>query len=264
MTGKWQRALVTGASSGIGKAMALDLAGRGSDLVIVARRASMLEDLARTVREQHGREVEILVADLLGEEGLRLVEDRLGAETDPVDLLVNNAGFGTFGAFHKLAVDREEEEIRLNVLALTRLAHAAMRAMVPRKAGGILNVSSTAGFQAMPYSATYCSTKAYVNTFSQCLHEEGKPHGVHVSALCPGYVRTEFQDVAEVSVSVIPKFAWLQVEAVAKQGLDAVERNQALAVTGALYRMGVGLNRWLPRSTGRRMSGKVASRRMGL
>ena len=264
MTGKWQRALVTGASSGIGKAIALDLAARGTDLVIVARRASMLDDLARTVRQDHGRDVEILVADLLTSDGLRQVEDRLAAGTAPVDLLVNNAGFGTFGAFHKLAVDREEEEIRLNVLAVTRLAHAAMRTMVARKGGGILNVSSTAGFQPMPYSATYCSTKAFVNTFSQCLHEEGKPHGVHVSALCPGYVRTEFQDVAEVSTSVIPKFAWLQVEAVAKQGLDAVERNQALAVTGALYRAGVGLNRVLPRGAVRAMAGRIAARRMSL
>lgn len=264
MTGRWQRALVTGASSGIGKAMALDLAARGSDLVIVARRASMLEDLARTVRQDQGREVEILVADLLTTDGLRLVEDRLAADAAPVDLLVNNAGFGTFGAFHTLPVDREEEEIRLNVIAVTRLAHAAMRAMVRRKGGGILNVSSAAGFQPMPYSATYCSTKAFVTSFSQSLHEEGKPHGVHVTALCPGYVRTEFQDVAEVKASVIPKAAWLRVDAVAGQGLDAVERNHALAVTGALYRAGVGMNRLLPRATVRVMAGRIAARRMGL
>lgn len=264
MTAKWQRALVTGSSSGIGKAMATDLAARGTDLVIVARRASMLEDLARTVREEHGREVEILVADLISPEGLERVEARLRAEQAPVDLLVNNAGFGTFGAFHKLPIAREEEELRLNVLAVMRLSHAALEVMIPRKRGGILNVSSSAGFQAMPYSATYCSTKAFVNSFSECLHEEARPHGVHVSVLCPEYVRTEFQDVAEVAVSVIPKFAWLPVERVAKLGLDAVTRNQAVAITGGMYRFGIGLNRVLPRSTVRGMAGRVASRRMGL
>ena len=262
MTVTWQRALVTGASSGIGKAMALNLAARGTDLVLVARRASMLEDLARIVREQ-GRQAEVLVADLLSAEGVAAVEARLRDEAAPVDLLVNNAGFGTFGPFHKLPVAREEDEIRLNVLALVRLSHAAVSAMVPRKRGGILNVSSTAGFQAMPYSATYCSTKAFVTSFSECLHEELKPRGVHVSALCPGYVRTEFQDVAEVKSSVIPKFAWLEVEKVAKQGLDAVSANHAVAVTGGLYRSAIGLNRVLPRAVVRRMAGNVAARRMG-
>lgn len=263
MTGTWERALVTGASSGIGKAMALDLARRGTDLVLVARRASMLEDLARTVREEHGRDAEVLVADLLTSEGVAAVEERLRDEGLPVDLLVNNAGFGTFGSFHKLPIAREEDEIRLNVLALVRLSHAALGAMVPRGRGGLLNVSSTAGFQSMPYSATYCSTKAFVTSFTECLHEEVRHHGVHVSALCPGYVRTEFQDVAEVKASVIPKFAWLDLEKVAKQGLDAVAANQAVAVTGPLYRSGVALNRVLPRATVRRMTGKVAARRMG-
>lgn len=264
MSATWQRALVTGASSGIGRAITLEAAARGADVVLVARRASMLQDVADTVRQAHGRTAEILVADLTTTEGLEAVEARLRDEESPVDLLVNNAGFGTFGAFHGLPVAREEEEIRLNVLALVRLAHAALGAMVPRGHGGVLNVSSSAGFQSMPYSATYCSTKAFVNTFTECLHEEVKGAGVHVSALCPGYVRTEFQDVANVSASVIPSFAWLDVDAVARQGLDAVSGNDALSVTGALYRAGIGMGRLLPRAAVRRISGAVASRRMGL
>ncbi|HWH32862.1 MAG TPA: SDR family oxidoreductase [Egibacteraceae bacterium] len=264
MSTTWRRALVTGASSGIGRAIALEAAARGADVVLVARRASMLQDVADTVRQAHGRAAEILVADLTAQDGLDAVEARLRDESSPIDLLVNNAGFGTFGTFHRLPVAREDEEIRLNVLALVRLSHAALSAMVPRGHGGVLNVSSSAGFQAMPYSATYCSTKAFVNTFTECLHEEAKGAGVHVSALCPGYVRTEFQDVANVSTSVIPKFAWLDVHAVARQGLDAVSGNDALSVTGGLYRAGIALNRLLPRAAVRRIAGAVASRRMKL
>jgi short-subunit dehydrogenase len=261
MAQQWERALVTGASSGIGRSIATQLARRGADLVVVARRRSMLEDLARGLETEHGAKVEILAADLLTDEGLEAVEARLRAPERPVDLLVNNAGFGTFGSFHKLPLGRETDEIRLNVLAPVRLAHAALGAMAERKRGGILNVSSTAGFQPMPFSSTYCSTKSFLNTFSQALHEEAKAVGVHVSALCPGYVRTEFQDVAEVSVSAIPKFAWLDVEKVAALGLAAVDHNRALAVTGGLYKFGVVLNRFLPRPTVRRMAAKGAARR---
>jgi len=262
MAQRWERALVTGASSGIGRSIALELASRGTPVVLVARRQSMLEDVAHAIATEHNGAVEILVADLLTAEGLDTVDTRLRSEDSPIDLLVNNAGFGTFGSFHKLPVGREEDEVRLNISALLRLSHAAAATMVSRGRGGIMNVGSTAGFQPMAFSTTYSSTKAFVNTFSQALHEELKPHGVHVSVLAPGYVRTEFQDVAELSASVIPNFAWLDVDRVARIGLNAVDKNKAVAVTGGMYKTAIGLNRVLPRSVVRGMTRAGAARRI--
>jgi short-subunit dehydrogenase len=257
----WERAIVTGASSGIGRAIASQLARRGGDLVVVARRESMLEDLARDLSTEHGVQVEVLAADLTDAKGMQAVEERIRADHAPVDLVVNNAGFGTFGAFWELPVDREEEELRLNVLALARLSHAALSALVPRGRGGLLNVSSAASFQPMPFSAVYSSSKAFVTAFTQALHEEARPQGVHVTALCPGYVHTEFQEVAEVSQSAVPKFAWLDVDHVARAGIDGVTRNHALAVPGAGYQALGVMSRLLPRSVSRRIAGTLAERR---
>lgn len=262
MGGKaWERALVTGASSGIGRAMAAELARRGTDLVVVARRESMLDDLAGDLAGAHGVRVEVLAADLTDAKGLQTVEERIRAQDDAVDLLVNNAGFGTYGPFWELPAERQEEELRLNVLALVRLSHAAMSVMVPRHRGGVLNVSSAAGFQPMAYGAVYAASKTFVTAFSEAIHEEGRPRGVHVSALCPGYVRTEFQEVAEVSEGAIPKFAWLDVEQVARAGIDAVTRNQALAVPGVTYQALGIVSRLLPRAMTRKLTGTLAESR---
>lgn len=251
---RWRTALVTGASSGIGREIARQAAARGADLVVVARREHHLEALAAEVRARHGRHVEVLPADLLAAEGLAAVEARLADGDRPVDLLVNNAAFGSLGWFHELPIEREDRQIRLNVLALTRLAHAALAAMVPRGRGGVLNVSSLSGFQPMPTNAVYGASKAFVTALSQALHEEVRDTGVHVTALCPGFTRTDFQAVAGSDVRSLPSWVWMGADGVARAGLDAVTRNQAVCVPGAGYRGIAAVVDLVPRGIVRRFT----------
>ncbi|MEP6296246.1 MAG: SDR family NAD(P)-dependent oxidoreductase, partial [Ilumatobacter sp.] len=182
----WTRALVTGASSGIGRAIAVQLAAAGSHLVVVARDEAKLHELADSLDVP----CDVLVADLSDRAALASVEERLTGDDDPIDLLVNNAGFGLHGLFHELDAERAAAAVEVNVAALHRLAAAVAPGMVRRGRGGILNVSSVAGFTATPGGATYSATKAFVTSLSEALHTELRPHGVHVSALCPGFTRT--------------------------------------------------------------------------
>ena len=166
--GSWQRALVTGASGGIGEALARRLAAQGSHLVVVARTQPALEKLAGELSAAHGIEVEVLPADLITEDGVASVEARLSdAGAPPVDLLINNAGYGSAGQFAELDPARVAGEVRLNVLALVRLTRAAVPAMVDRGGGAVLNVSSVASLQPIPNMATYAATKAFVTSFSE-------------------------------------------------------------------------------------------------
>ncbi|TDD76858.1 SDR family NAD(P)-dependent oxidoreductase [Actinomadura rubrisoli] len=233
----YRTALVTGASSGIGESFARLLAGRGADLVIVARRADLLDGLARELVERYRVAVEVVAADLTDPFQREEVERRLRA--DPVELLVNNAGYGAFGAFAELPLDDQLAEIELNVTTLVRLTHAALPGMVARGRGGVLNVASMAGFTPSPGSATYGATKAYVLSFSESLHSEVAAKGVHVTALCPGFTRTE--DDAP------PNLLWLRREDVARAGLDAVATGRALSVPGAQYKAALPALRLVPR-----------------
>src|SRR5262249_7574459 len=165
-------ALVTGASAGIGEAIARELAARDHDLVIVARDSARLDTLARELSASYGGAVEVLAADLGDASQLAKVEARVADGERPLDVVVNNAGFGTSGEFHMLDIEREEAEIRLNVLALVRLTHAALGAMVPRGRGGVLNVASLASLQPTARMAVYGATKAFVSSFTQAVHEE--------------------------------------------------------------------------------------------
>lgn len=222
---------MTGASSGIGVELARQLAARGTSLVLVARSTGRLEELAAEVRERHGVEVEVLTADLADAAQLATVEARVAAAAGAVDLLVNNAGYGFNGIFGEIPVDDEDAEIRVNVIALTRLCHAAIGRMRSAGGGGILNVSSTASFQPGPGSAVYSATKAYVSSFSQALYEENRGHNISVTALCPGLTRTEFQERGGYSVSV-PDLLWQEADEVARTGLDAVSDDRAIVVAG--------------------------------
>ena len=241
-------ALVTGASSGIGEVLARRLLAAGVPTVVVARREDRLQALAD---EFDG--AEILVADLLTMTGQRAVVARIADDDRPIELVVNNAGFGTNGAFHELDADRLADEIELNVAALTRLSNAALAAMVPRGRGWLLNVSSVASFQPAPKLAVYAATKAYVTSLTESLHEEAKPYGVHVTALCPGLTKTEFQSVSntEQYADDFPGIAWTSPDQVVDEGLKAVVANHALAVPGAQYKlMAAAVNvtpRWLRR-----------------
>ncbi len=256
---RWNRALVTGASSGIGQAIARRLAAAGSDLVVVARSRSRLEELADEVVSSHpARRVEVLVADLADRDALGTVEERIARDDDPVDLVVDNAGFGHHGAFADLGVEDHTAVIEVNVVALTRLSHAAARALKARGGGGILQVSSIAGFVPGPATAVYNATKAYVTNFTESLHVELKPHGVHVSAVCPGFTRTEFQSRAGYDTGRIPGVLWHDADTVAAVALAAVAANRPVVVPGVLNRVMTGSVRLLPRAVTRRVAGLFA------
>ena len=196
----------------------------------------------------------MLVAGVADPDQLALVEDRLRAG---VDLLVNNAGAGGQGPFADISVDNHDQRIRLNVVAPVRLTHAALEAMVPRKSGGILNVSSIAGRQPMPYVATYAATKAYLTAFSNALHEEVRGHGIAVTNLLPGFTRTEFHGAADINRSFLPDFAWMKADSVARAGLRAVADGRAQCVPGLGYRLLAGLSGVTPWSLSRRVLGRV-------
>jgi len=257
---RWSVALVTGASSGIGRAIAERLAADGSHLVLVARRKDLLETLAEELRAAGKIQVEVLVADLTDPAGLASVEDRLRNGDPPVDLLVNNAGLGAQGRFAEIGLEWQEGQILLNVLAPVRLTHAALEGMLSRGHGGVLNVSSIAGTQPLPNLATYAATKAYLSSFSHSLHEEVRRSGVSVTALLPGFTRTEFHDAAGMSRSAVPRGAWMSAETVAAAGLRAVGRGRAQCVPGLGYRLMMGISRATPWSLSRRVVGAIMAR----
>jgi hypothetical protein len=250
--------LVTGASSGIGEEFARQLARRGYDLVLVARRRERLDMLATSLGAVHSVEAEVLPADLTRNEGIAKVERRLRA--GDVDLLVNNAGVGSVGEFARLPLDREVEQVDLNVRALLRLTHAALQQMVPRKSGAIINVASMAGFQPVPYNATYAATKAFVLNFSEALHEEANRHGITVTCLCPGPVRTEFQRVAGIKAErmrgrlLLRYMAGTNAAEVVEAALAAMEAGRAVAIPGRVNRAIVETAQALPRSITRRLA----------
>lgn len=251
---QFSSALVTGASSGIGEAIVRVLGRSGTPQVVVARRADRLRELATEFPA-----VEVLVADLTTREGVERVADRICSEDLPIDLVVNNAGFGTSGDFHTIDPDRLDDEIQLNIAALTRLSRAALGVMVPRGSGHLLNVSSVASFQPAPKLAVYAATKAYVTSLTESLHEEVRGSGVKVTALCPGLTRTEFQSVSNTEhyQTNFPDFVWLTAEEVAEAGLADVARGRALSVPGVLYK-GLALATGVtPRGLTRRLSGLV-------
>ncbi len=247
-------ALVTGASSGIGEAMAHQLGQAGVPTVVVARRADRLEDLAARYDG-----FEVLAADLNDADDLAMVCARVQSETEPIELVVNNAGFGSSGPFHELEPQRLHDEIGLNVQALTRLSHAALSVMVPRRRGFLLNVSSVASFQAAPKLAVYAATKAYVTSLTESLHEEMRGTGVHVTALCPGLTRTEFQSVSSGGGHAMnyPGLAWLNVDDVARAGLEDVAAGHATSVPGLFYKGLTMVSGFTPRAVSRRLSSLI-------
>ena len=227
-------ALVTGATAGLGPGFPEALAGRGHDLVLVARDASRLERVAEELREQRGGAVETVPADLTDRAQLRRVEERLADRERPVDLLVNNAGFGLKRRF--LDNDVEEEQAMLDVLvtAVLRLSHAALGSMVARGSGGIINVSSVAGW--LP-RGTYSAAKAYVTQLSVWADLTYRDSGVTVMALCPGFVRTEFHERMDVGRDAVPSWLWLDTDAVVREALRDFDRGRSVSVPDARYKV---------------------------
>ncbi len=201
--------------------------------------------------------MEVLAADLTTAKGLEAVMSRI--TQSPVDLVVNNAGFGTSGEFHTQDPERMSDEIALNVTALTRISRAALGVMVPARRGYLLNVSSVASFQPARKLAVYAATKAYVTSLSESLHEEVRGTGVHVTALCPGLTRTEFQSVSRTDsyASDFPAMVWMSATEVAEAGLRDVARGDALSVPGAFNKMLAAASAVSPRTLSRRISSLV-------
>ncbi|MFN8628362.1 MAG: SDR family oxidoreductase [Candidatus Binatia bacterium] len=251
-----RRALVTGASSGIGMAFAERLARDEYEVVVVARRRDRLNALARRLRRAYGAVVEPLAVDLEDPAELHVVEKAI-AEDDALELLVNNAAFGTSGPFADLEIDREEAEIRLNVVAPVRLTRAALPGMIARHRGAIINVSSLSAFQPMPFSATYGATKAYLNSFTEALYEELRDTGVRLQALSPGFTQTEFQERAGLDTSTLPAFTLMTPEAVVDESLAALESGTLVCVPGLYYRSLLAATSVLPRSLLRRLTASL-------
>jgi len=255
----YSRALVTGASSGIGAAFARQLAARGTALVLVPRAAARLSAAAAELASRYGVEATALAADLSTEAGTAAVAERLGRSGDPVDLLINNAGLGLTTPFPESTPDDEEYLLRVNVHAVLRLTHAALPGMIARGRGAVINVSSVAGFTALPGS-TYPASKAWVINFSESVDQSVRRHGVRVVALCPGYTRTEFHQRARIDVSRTPNWWWLDADDVVRHGLRDLARGRPVSVPGWRYRALVAVVRHAPRGLLRTLAPRARGR----
>lgn len=241
-------ALITGGNSGIGLQFARRLAADGYDLVLVARNRERLEFVADELTKQYGVLVTSLPADLATPTACRRVEKRLADAHRPVDLLVNNAGFGLYGgSFAQHDVDAEDGLLKVNVRAVMRLTHAALGPMLERGNGDIINVSSVASFAPDPLAPTYAASKAWVTTFSQGLREQLVGTGVRLLVLTPGLVRTEFQTRAGVDATA-PDLLWLEAEQVVDTALKDLRAGRGTSTPGTSYRAMAIAMRLAPRS----------------
>lgn len=236
-------ALVTGPTAGIGLEIARQLAARGTDLVLVARNEERLGEVALQLTQDHGIRTEVIAADLADRASLAVVEDRLADASRPIDLLVNNAGFGLKGRFLENSVEAEQAHLDVLVVAPMRLSHAALGPMVARGSGQILNVSSVAGY--LP-RGTYSAAKSYVTKFSEWAHHEYGPQGVHVMALCPGFVRTEFHERMDVGRDSAPSFLWLDTAEFVAAALADLDAGKAISVPTLRYKAIVTGAKYVP------------------
>ena len=245
-------ALITGASAGFGREFATQLARDGYDLVLVARDGDRLREVAKTLGDQFGTSSEVITADLTKDDDVARVVERI--DRSPIDLLVNNAGFGTKGSLAKTSREGQEAMLRVHVLAAHRLAQAAVQGMVPRKSGAIINVSSVASYLTSPGNVNYNSTKAWQRIYIESLALELSGTGVYVQALCPGYTHTEFHQRANVDKTRIPAWWWMNADRVVAESLRAVKQLKPVVVVPELgYKVAVAVVRFMPRWVWRRL-----------
>lgn len=244
--------LITGASAGLGEAFARGFAAKGCGLVLVARDKERLDAVAERLGRTYGVPTEVLPADLLTARGLTAVAERLADRAAPVDVLVNNAGFGLPAPFPYSPVEDEERMLDLLVRVPLRLTHAALPGLRERRRGAVLNVSSVAGL--LP-TGTYGAAKAWVTAFSESLRVDMEPYGVRVLAVVPGFTRTEFQARAGMDVSGLRDAVWLEPDAVVAKALKDLARRRPLSITGRRYQAYALAARHLPRGfVARRMA----------
>jgi hypothetical protein len=240
----FERALITGATSGIGAAFARALSASGCQLVLVGRRSEQLGLLAEELRAK-GSKTELLLVDLASPVGIQTVVDRITGGP-ALDLLVNNAGFGLFGPFTSVPLEAQAEMLRVHVEVPLRLTYAALPTMLERRRGGIINVASISAFVGDGKGVCYAATKAYQVAFSQTLHKGLRGTGVKVQALCPGFTRTEFHSrhaMLPMDLTHIPAFMWLDADRVAAASLNALARDRMLVVPGTIYKLAVFFGR---------------------
>jgi short-subunit dehydrogenase len=242
-----QRALITGASSGIGEAFARRLAADGCHLILVARRKDRLEAVAAELADAHSVAVRVVQADLIDPDGLSAVE-AVVRETPGLDLLVNNAGMAVPKRFGDVEVDVWDRMTRLHTLATIRLTHAALPKMIERDRGAVINVSSIGGFMPVPRNVVYSSTKAFITTFTEGLHLELGDSGVRMQSLCPGWTRTEMVDDPEIDTSRVPEKMWMTPEEVVSHSLRDLERGRVISIPGWRNRLLLRIGRLMPRA----------------
>lgn len=246
-------ALITGATAGIGAAFARRLARDGHDLVLVARDGERLREQATELHDRHGVEVDVLVADLSTEDGIAAVEGRLAERRKPVDLLVNNAGFGNKGRYLDVSMADELKMLKVHVEAVLRLTSAATEGMRERGRGGVVNVASVAAF--VP-RGTYGASKAWVVQFTQGAARDLAGSGVRLMALCPGFVRTEFHQRAGMGTDNIPGWMWLDADKLVTAALSDLARGKTLSIPDPRYKALMGVVKLAPRG----LLGGVTSR----
>jgi uncharacterized protein len=239
--------LITGASSGLGMLFARTCAARGDRVALVARRRNKLKELAREL----GPDTIVISEDLSDYDAPEAIVEAIEDAGAYVDILINNAGFGARGAFHELPVGDQMDMIHVNAIAVAQLCHRVVPMMIANGGGAILNVASTASFQAGPGMAVYYATKAFVLSLSEALHEELEPHNIAVTALCPGPTKTEFAEQADMAnTKLFASFAG-DPESVVAAGLKGLAKNKAIVVPGAVNKAMVQSNRLTPRSVSR-------------
>jgi uncharacterized protein len=241
--------LVTGASSGIGAAFAAVFAAHGFDLVITARREDRLREVASQLERSHGRQVHIAVSDLSRREAAKQLCDELASRGLTIDALVNNAGYGVPGTYLASPWERHDAMLNLMVMAVSELTYRLLPGMIERRYGRIINVASLAGLVPAPAGHTlYAASKAFAIKFSEALAHEGRPNGVHVTAVCPGFTLSEFHDVTgtRAQVSKLPSWMWMDAPTVARQGFDAVMEGTPIYINGRANRAIAAFVRHLP------------------
>jgi uncharacterized protein len=251
-------ALITGGTSGIGAAFARALAGRGHDLILVARDADRLATTATELKERYGVAVETMTADLANRDEVQQVADRLSSTQSPVSTLVNNAGFGIRGTLLHPDLTPQEQALEVMARAVMVLSATAGRVMRQAGSGSIINVSSTAGFVSMGH---YSAIKAYVTTFTEALHNELAGSGVTATALCPGWVRTEFHQRASIRTGAIPEPLWLDADKLVEECLEDVAAGKAVSIPSLRYKVLMFGARHTPRAIIRAVSRRLASGR---
>jgi short-subunit dehydrogenase len=263
LEGTGKRALVTGASSGIGKAFAELLAEKGYAVVLVARRRDRLDELAASLRQRYNVDTHIIAADLAQADASSTIASELGRNQLSIDVLVNNAGYGVPGSYTNVTWDEHSRFMQVLVTAVLDLTYQLLPGMLARGWGRIVNVASVAGMVPAPAGHTlYGASKAFVIRFSEAINAENKDRGVHCTAVCPGFTLSEFHDVTGTrdQMNQMPGFLWLTAADVAREGYDAVMRGKPVIVNGRIYQFLVWLNGALPRTLSQWISGLAGKR----